>query len=234
MTGWQVVGITIESREQRTRYPIASSTTTNHLLNNIKTYTLADFSTWCQLQVPRSHHPNFILTASQRTMAAAAALAAAPYNTSILFTLPLELREMIYDFVFGNRIILFPRPDDARPKHMHPRLLRTCKTIRTEALPRFYKCTTLRAQSWWLRGFDQAVQWLMHKDEETRKLICHVEYQIPAHYEGDDEETRVETEKWVLRLCIEELGVEGVVLKDGALRVKAWKGNARPKKLVLD
>ncbi|KAK5683877.1 hypothetical protein LTS10_003740 [Elasticomyces elasticus] len=157
-------------------------------------------------------------------MTAAAALAAAPHNTSILFKLPLELREMIYDYVFGHRTILFPRPDDPRPKHLHPRLLRTCKTIRTEALPRFYKCTTLRAQSWWLRGFDQAVQWLKLKDEGVRQMICHVEYMLAPHCEGDDEEERVRIEEWVLSECVEELWYGGVVLRQGALRVKAWNG----------
>ncbi|KAK5696578.1 hypothetical protein LTR97_007881 [Elasticomyces elasticus] len=156
-------------------------------------------------------------------MTAAAALKATPHNTSILFTLPLELREVIYDYVFGHRTILFPRPDDPRPKHLHPRLLRTCKVIRAEALPRFYKCTTLRAE-WW--SFPQAVQWLMHKDEDVRKMICHVEYLMPAfaHREGDDEKKMAETEKWALMLRTFDMEEKGIVLREGVLRVEALKG----------
>ncbi|KAK4618115.1 hypothetical protein CLAFUW4_12170 [Fulvia fulva] len=88
--------------------------------------------------------------------------AAEPAPKATLFTIPQELRDLIYEYTFADDHVNIPETfsrSDSKPKHAA--LLATCKQIHREASPYYFKLTTFyidqsKASTAWYGGLSFA------------------------------------------------------------------------------
>jgi len=94
-------------------------------------------------------------------------------TASVLCNLPIELREMIYDYVFTGTIW----PD--QNSTTYPVLLCANKEIRRKAPPRFYKTATFR-----FVVMDSLFVWVHSLPAAVRGTIGRVDFESPRGYEA--------------------------------------------------
>lgn len=83
-----------------------------------------------------------------------------------LFSLPLELREMVYAEVISGKTVLI-RKHQRQPRHCYG-ILMTCKQTYRETLKIFYSTTIFAIEEQWAR---RGVEWLAALPNEYRDWI---------------------------------------------------------------
>jgi len=98
------------------------------------------------------------------------------HEQSILFTLPIELRELIYDFTFLEPVVIAPEG-----RALWPALLVLSKEVRREALPRFNKMAIFHCED---LGRDLP-RWLRSMSGPGREATACVQY-VAGYSSRDD------------------------------------------------
>ncbi|KAK3630449.1 hypothetical protein LTR56_009501 [Elasticomyces elasticus] len=127
-----------------------------------------------------------------------------------LLTLPVELREMIYDLVFAGVVVNLN--STKRLVRICQPLLRTSKQIRDEALPRYHKSVTFNTTQW-----KDLVRFLLPMPTRLRLALSSVEYVV---YTITETQARREEAYWYPVLS-KGLRLRGIALRDGVLKVQA-------------
>ncbi|KAK0946191.1 hypothetical protein LTR48_003467 [Friedmanniomyces endolithicus] len=132
---------------------------------------------------------------------------------SLLFTLPPELREMVYDFALGpKRFYLDHATRD-------PVILQLSRQIRLEALPRFYKHTNFCFNGKYPSS--DAFRWLVARPKYVIRLIVSIECVYRSARTGGARSSGRTMEEYFRTLCKKDLRQAGIVLRKGVLRTVA-------------
>ncbi|KAK0942329.1 hypothetical protein LTR29_006093 [Friedmanniomyces endolithicus] len=134
-------------------------------------------------------------------------------SQSIFFTLPPELREMVYDFALS-------------PKRFHlghgtrdPAILELSRQIRLEALPRFYKHTIFCFNGEY--PAHDAFLWLVARPNFAIRFIIGVECVYRSARTGNARTSGRTMAEYILAYYKKDLNAAGVVLRKGVLRTVA-------------
>ncbi|KAK1050977.1 hypothetical protein LTR74_016924 [Friedmanniomyces endolithicus] len=129
---------------------------------------------------------------------------------SLLFTLPPELREMIYDFALG-------------PKRFHlshatrdPVILQLSQQIRLEASPRFYRHTIFCFNGQYPSS--DAFRWLVARPKYAIRLITSIECVYRSDIFAGLRQSGRTMAEYLRAHCKKELSMAGIVLRKGVLR----------------
>ncbi|KAK5700193.1 hypothetical protein LTR17_023136 [Elasticomyces elasticus] len=141
--------------------------------------------------------------------------------------LPLELRELIYDYAFHIPKAYFRYYDisyqRAYTSTLNFGILRACHQVYAEALPRFYKHKIFYAYTP-SDGTEAVVEWLRTKPHYIHKHIDVIELR-PGKWHGESKTAmrrQAEREETILaqgRRAIEEAGIE---LREDTFKLVSW------------
>ncbi len=132
---------------------------------------------------------------------------------SLLFTLPPELRDMIYDFALG-------------PKRFHlshatrdPVIIQLSQQIRLEALPRFYRHTIFCFNGQYPSS--DAFRWLVARPKYAIRLITSIEFVYRSDIFAGLKQSGRTMGEYLCAQCKKELRTVGIVLRKEVLRAVA-------------
>ncbi|KAK5696583.1 hypothetical protein LTR97_007886 [Elasticomyces elasticus] len=146
--------------------------------------------------------------------------------------LPLELRELIYDYVFhgpNTRVRYSIKYPDAYTSPRNFGILRASRQIYAEALPRFYLDKVFFYNRETSVEWEHIVAWLHAKPRHVHKLIAAIELARPRRQGGSKTAVRRYTEEEETThaqgcRAIDEAGIEP---REGTLRVySVWSPEA--------
>ncbi|KAK5700194.1 hypothetical protein LTR17_023137 [Elasticomyces elasticus] len=129
-------------------------------------------------------------------------------------TLPVELREMIYEYTLTDTVIRLG--SRMWTPSTSPAILRTSKQIREEAIPSYYKSATFKVSQW-----DVLIRLLHPLPQYLRLAVPRIEYvvQMSSKARKDISNYKKEIMYWD-RVLNRGLEVRGIVLGNGVLVVR--------------
>ncbi|KAK3649142.1 hypothetical protein LTR56_006981 [Elasticomyces elasticus] len=129
-------------------------------------------------------------------------------------TLPVELREMIYEYALTDTVVYLG--SRMWTTSISPAILRTSKQIREEAIPSYYKSATFKVSQW-----DVLIRLLHPLPQYLRLAVPRIEYvvQMSSKARRDSSNYKKEIMYWD-RVLNRGLEVRGIVLGNGVLVVR--------------